>query len=80
MDCKVVLSDEALEGIGEIARLQEQVRSRLRGQVSDLRLLLRDGGLILQGQARTFYAKQLAQHAVMTASRRAIRANEIRVP
>jgi hypothetical protein len=35
--------------------------------------------LVLQGQAHTYYAKQLAQHALLEATRLPIRANEIEV-
>jgi hypothetical protein len=41
--------------------------------------LLREDGFVLQGRAPTYYAKQLAQHAVMEASDVPIKANEIEV-
>jgi hypothetical protein len=63
----------------ELARAEEHIRCRLSGKVRDLRLLVRNQGLVLQGRARTYYAKQLAQHAVMETLRLAIRANEIEV-
>jgi hypothetical protein len=47
----------------------------LGGRVSDLRLLLRDNGVVLQG----YYAKQLAQEAVMKATKLPLLANEIEV-
>jgi hypothetical protein len=47
--------------------------------VHDLRLVIRDGGLVLRGHAHTYHAKQLAQHAVMGATKLPIRANEIEV-
>jgi len=62
-----------------LARLVEHIRSRLTGRVRDLRLVLRDGGLVLQGHAHTYHAKQLAQHAVMSMTNLPIRANEIEV-
>jgi hypothetical protein len=40
---------------------------------------LRGGGLILRGLTTTYYAKQLAQHAVMEATAIPIVANEIEV-
>ena len=46
----------------EIDRLARNVRRRLNGQVRDFHLRLQDNGLILQGYAITYYAKQLAQH------------------
>jgi hypothetical protein len=51
----------------------------LGGRVSDLRLLLRGNGLVLQGRARSYYAKQLAQEAVMKATKLPVVANEIEV-
>jgi hypothetical protein len=63
----------------ELMRADEYVRCRIGGRVRDLRLLVRDQGLVLQGHARTYYAKQLAQHAVMETLGLAIHANEIEV-
>ena len=63
----------------ETERLEAQLQGRLSGRIHDLRVLVRDEGLVLQGHARTYYAKQLAQQAVMEASPLPIRANEIQV-
>ena len=63
----------------DVERLEAQVQSRLGGRVRDLRLLAQDRGLVLRGRAPTYYAKQLAQHAVMTATALPILANEIEV-
>ena len=63
----------------ELMRADEYVRCRIGGRVRDLRLLVRDQGLVLQGHAHTYYAKQLAQHAVMETLGLAIHANEIEV-
>ncbi len=63
-------------GAGE---LEARVRRRLGGQVRDFRLDVAEKGLILRGHARTYYAKQLAQQAVMEATRLPILANEIDV-
>jgi hypothetical protein len=41
--------------------------------------VVRGCGLVLTGQASTYYAKQLAQHAVMEATALPILANEIDV-
>ncbi len=62
-----------------VEQLAGLVQRRLHGQVRDLRLLLRDQGLIVQGQTSTYYAKQLAQQAVMEITGLAILANEIEV-
>jgi hypothetical protein len=59
--------------------LEAHVQSRLGGQVRDFGLVVTDKGLILRGHAHTYYAKQLAQHVVMEATRLPILANEIEV-
>ena len=62
-----------------LARIEKHVQHRLAGRVSDFRLVLCDRGLILQGHAHTYYAKQLAQHSVMNTTNLPIQANEIEV-
>jgi hypothetical protein len=63
----------------EIEQLQARVQSRLGGRVRELQVVRLDDGLVLKGQTRTFHEKQLAQHALMKATRRPILANEIEV-
>jgi hypothetical protein len=41
--------------------------------------VIQDNGLILRGQAHTYFAKQLAQHAAMEVTELPILANEIEV-
>jgi hypothetical protein len=60
-------------------RIEEYVRRRLTGLLRDFQLVFRDKGLVLRGHVDTYYAKQLAQHAVMEASSLPIRANEMEV-
>jgi hypothetical protein len=62
-----------------LAVLEEQLRARLSGRVGRFRLLVREHGVVLQGYALSFYAKQLAQQAVMEAGKLPIEANEIQV-
>jgi hypothetical protein len=62
-----------------LARIEEHVCCRLSGLLRDFQLVFRDHGLVLRGQVHTYYAKQLAQHAVMEASSIPIRANEMEV-
>ena len=59
--------------------LEAHVQCRLSGQVRNFRLVVVDGGLVLRGHARTYYAKQLAQQAIMSATVLPILANEIEV-
>ena len=60
-------------------RIEAHVQSVLGARVRSLRLLIRDNGLVLQGQTHTYYSKQLAQQAVMEATQVPIWANEIYV-
>jgi hypothetical protein len=62
-----------------LARIEEHVRYRLTGLLRDFQLVFRDNGLVLRGQVHTYYAKQLAQHAVMEVSSLPIGANEMEV-
>ena len=64
---------------GDIADQEARVRSRLGGRVRDFHLVAVANGVILRGQARTYYVKQLAQHAVMEAATLTIVANQIEV-
>jgi hypothetical protein len=63
----------------EIDRLAAETGQKLRGRLSGLRIELRGGGVVLHGTASSFYAKQLALHAVMTGTRLPVVRNEIRV-
>jgi hypothetical protein len=74
-------SDEPhpLPGPAAIEQLEAEVQSRLVGRVRGLRLVAAGQGLILRGRARSYYAKQLAQHAVRAATALRILANEIEV-
>jgi hypothetical protein len=62
-----------------VEQLEERLQLRMNGRVRNLRLLIREQGLILQGQTSTYYAKQLAQHAAIEISGLLILANEIEV-
>jgi osmotically-inducible protein OsmY len=62
-----------------VAELEVHVQCRLGGRLRDFRVVVTDRGAILRGHAHTYYAKQLAQHAVMEVSRLPIVANEIEV-
>ena len=60
-------------------RIESHLRSRLGSRVRHLRVVCRTTGVVLQGSARTYYAKQLAQHLVMELANLPILANEIEV-
>ena len=59
--------------------LELVLHSRLGSRIRDLRVLLRPNGIVLQGYASTYHAKQLAQHAAMEATRLPLLANDIEV-
>ena len=59
--------------------LESLVQRRLGGRVRDLRVLVKHNGIVLQGHAATYHAKQLAQHAAMDLSNLPILANDIEV-
>jgi hypothetical protein len=62
-----------------LEELENQVRDRLGGQVRGFQLDFRDGGLVLRGRTRTYYAKQCVQHLVMAATDLPIAANDVEV-
>lgn len=59
------------------ALIQQHLLSRVR--VHQLRVIVQEQGLVLQGCVPTYYSKQLAQHAAMEVSGLPILANEIEV-
>ena len=59
--------------------LETLVQRRLGGRVRDLRITVRPNGLILEGWAVTYHAKQLAQHVAMELTPQPILANDIEV-
>ncbi len=59
--------------------LENRVQARLFGRVRQLQLDRVGDGIVLRGVARTYHAKQLAQHAVMSETDLPILANEIEV-
>jgi hypothetical protein len=59
--------------------LEAQVQHRLGSRIRDLRVIVRPNGVILQGRAVTYHAKQLAQHAAMELADLPILANDIEV-
>ena len=71
--------ESATARLDTLDRVEAHVRRSLNGRVRDFRLSIVCGGLVLEGFAQTYYAKQLAQHAVMEATELPIHANEIEV-
>jgi hypothetical protein len=80
MTCSSVEQTEQLPPPSqELDQLEVHLQGQLNGRVRDLRLVPRGRGLILRGRSRSYYGKQLAQHAVMEAVSLPIVANEIEV-
>ena len=63
----------------DIRELEENVRRRMSGRLRNFRVSLHADGLVLHGHSTTYYAKQLAQHAIMAAVHVRIVANKIEV-
>jgi hypothetical protein len=79
MSAELAVGPIATEYSFDLDEIQAHVQSDLMGRVLDLRLSNRGMGLVLRGQARTYYAKQLAQQAVMKLTTIPIIANDIEV-
>ena len=79
MNLPVMVSAVDLGRPDEIVRLEDHVKRRLHGRLHEFQLTVRDDGLILRGRVMTYYAKQMAQHALMTATSVRIAANDIEV-
>ena len=63
----------------EETHIETHVQARLGSRLRFLRVVCRNSGVVLQGSAHTYYAKQLAQHSVMEITNLPILANEIEV-
>ena len=48
--------------------LETHLQGQLSGRVRGMRVLMRDNGLVIEGRARSYHAKQLAQHLLMRAT------------
>ncbi len=62
-----------------VEQLEAVMRRRLGGRVCGIHLAVCGDGLLLQGVARSQYAKQVAQQMAIEGTDLPLRANEIRV-
>ena len=62
-----------------VSDIETLVRNRLPGRVGDFRVEVRERGIVLRGYTRSYYAKQLVQHAALEVSKLPLVANEILV-
>jgi len=60
-------------------QVEAVLRRQLRGRLWELHIVLQGKGAVLRGRARSYYAKQLAQHTVMEELGLPVLANEIEV-
>ncbi len=60
-------------------QLETHIQTRLGSRVCQLRVVCQNEGVVLHGRARTYHAKQLAQHLVMEMINLPILANQIEV-
>jgi hypothetical protein len=58
--------------------LEATIQRRLGSRIRDLRVVRSERGVILQGRVPTYYAKQLAQHAILELGEPVV-ANQIEV-
>lgn len=59
---------EVHESADILEELATDIRSRLRGLLWELRIVVEDGGAVLHGRATSFYGKQLALHEARRAN------------
>jgi hypothetical protein len=59
--------------------IEVRLQGKLRGRIRDFQILFHDCGIVLRGYARTYYEKQMAQHAVIMETNLPILTNEIEV-
>ena len=61
----------------DMEHIQHEIRRNLSLRVHNFQMRVVDEGLILEGRTKTYYGKQLIQHAVMDATEFPILANNI---
>jgi osmotically-inducible protein OsmY len=62
-----------------VQRVVARLQNRLGNQVHDFQMSAREDGLVLHGNVRTYYSKQMAQEVVMEVSGLTVLANDIEV-
>jgi osmotically-inducible protein OsmY len=63
----------------EVATAAAHLVKHLRGRLRDASVSVQRGGVVIRGTTKSYYVKQLAQHAVMKRVSLPIAANEIEV-
>lgn len=63
-----------------IASLVEQeVRNRTSGRIRGLKVQVSEGNVVITGQTKTYYAKQLVTHAALDTTDQLVVKNEVEV-
>jgi hypothetical protein len=62
-----------------VQELEGLLRQQLRSQVREVRVVVREGQVVVQGIAVSYYAKQLAQHLVLVTLGKLAFVNELEV-
>jgi hypothetical protein len=78
----VLPADAHLVGEADVQamdHLEREVKNAMGGRVRRFQVLRFPGGLILRGETKSYYAKQMAQQLVMRGGHERILANEIEV-
>lgn len=68
-----------LDRIEAVNELEAKLQGQLGNRVYDLHVDVRAGGLVLVGHTHSYYAKQLAQQALLSITGLPLQANEIEV-
>jgi hypothetical protein len=71
--------EQSLITSGEVATAAAHLAKHLRGRLRDASVSVQRGGVVIRGTTKSYYVKQLAQHAVMKHVSLPIAANEIDV-
>ena len=66
-------------GVPDPGQVEALLKERLGTRVQGLRVLVREGGVVLRGTVYTWYSKQVAQQVAMQELRLTVLANEIEV-
>jgi len=79
MNAKILQNGTTKAKSADVTEIQTHVHRRVGRKVNDFQLVVENKGLILKGHSHSYYAKQLAQQAVMEATEMPILSNDIEV-
>jgi hypothetical protein len=79
MSSQVMQQPQHRQDASTVEVLKKHLRRRLSTRIRGLAIAVRADGLVLKGQVRSFYEKQLAQQALMEATNTPIAFNQLEV-